>query len=201
MVRTCRWTSTYGTRIPSGRFASGTRGPTAGGRRYGAPRTGCATASCSAARKGRSGSTSRRIQPSTIPSDVEWPREDPRTDFSFMLDPSEELFYYSLWDDASVRGTGKRAHVAGRDAVEVQVETVSWGYPPTIFHDFHAPEGTTDHLLLVDAEMGTILRAAARLEGREFYVAEVTEISYDEKFPEDTFRLDLPGEEFKRVEV
>jgi hypothetical protein len=35
--------------------------------------------------------------------------------------------------------------------------------------------------------------------GREFYVAEVTEIFYDEKFPEDTFRLDLPGVEFKRA--
>lgn len=133
--------------------------------------------------------------------DVEWPRQDPRTEFSFMLDSSEESFYYSLLDDADLRWTGKRAYVAGRDAVEVRVETVSWGYPPMIFHGFHAPEGTTDHLLLVDAEMGTILRAAARLEGREFYVAEVTEISYDEKFPEDTFRLDLPGVEFKTSEV
>jgi hypothetical protein len=29
---------------------------------------------------------------------------------------------------------------------------------------------------------------AARLEGREFRVAEVTEIAYDEEFPEGTFR-------------
>ena len=66
-----------------------------------------------------------------------------------------------------------------------------------IFHGYWAPEGTTDHLLLVDAEVGTILRAAARLEGREFYVAEVTEVTYDEEFPEDIFRLDLPGVEFR----
>jgi hypothetical protein len=39
----------------------------------------------------------------------------------------------------------------------------------------------------------------ARLEGREFYVAEVTEIAYDETFPEDTFRLEMPGVEFRRV--
>ena len=48
-------------------------------------------------------------------------------------------------------------------------------------------------------EVGTILRAAARLEGREFWVAEVTEIAYDEEFSEDTFRLEVPGVEFRRV--
>ena len=89
--------------------------------------------------------------------------------------------------------------MAGRDAVEVVVGTISWGYPPSIFHGFYAPDGTTDHLLLVDAEVGTILRVAARLEGREFYVAEVTEIAYDETFSEDTFRLELPGVQFRRV--
>ena len=41
---------------------------------------------------------------------------------------------------------------------------------------------------------------AARLRGREFYIAEVTEIAYDEEFPEDTFRLELPGVEFRRVD-
>jgi hypothetical protein len=44
------------------------------------------------------------------------------------------------------------------------------------------------------------LRAAARLEEQEFYVAEVTEIAFDEEFSEDTFRLELPGVEFRRVE-
>ena len=88
--------------------------------------------------------------------------------------------------------------VAGREAAEERVETISWGYPPSIFHGFWAPEGTTDHLLLVDAEVGAILRVAARLEDREFYIAEVTEIAYDEQFPEGTFRLELPGVEFER---
>ena len=68
-----------------------------------------------------------------------------------------------------------------------------------MFRSYYAPEGTTDHLLLVDAEAGTILRVAARLEGREFCVAEATEIAYDETFPEDTFRLEMPGVEFRRV--
>ena len=127
-------------------------------------------------------------------------RRDPDPDFAFMLDPSEEVFYYALVDDATVRKTGRTTTVAGREALEVLVGTVSWGYPPSIFRGFHAPDGTTDHLLLVDAEIGVVLRVAARLEGREFYTAEVAEISYDEEFPEDTFRLELPGVEFRRVD-
>ena len=128
---------------------------------------------------------------------------DPDPSLAFMLDPSERLFCYSNGDGASISVTGRPATVAGREAVEVQARTISWGYPPIIFRGrgYHRnPEGTTDHLLLVDAEVRTILRAAARLEGRELYVAEVTEISYDEKFPEETFRLELPGVEFERME-
>jgi hypothetical protein len=91
--------------------------------------------------------------------------------------------------------------VAGREAEEVIIKTVWWGYQPTIFQGFYAPQGTTDHLLLlVDAEVGAILRAAARLEEREFYVAEVNEIVFDEKLPEGTFRLELPGVKFERVD-
>jgi hypothetical protein len=110
-----------------------------------------------------------------------------------MLDPSEELFYNSLRDDATVHKMGRMTTVAGREALEVVVGTISWGYPPIVFRDFYAPRGTTDHLLLVDAEVGVILRAAARLEGTEFYVAEVTEVAYEEEFPDETFRLELPG--------
>ena len=125
-----------------------------------------------------------------------WPADDPYTDLSFMLNPSEELFYYSLLDDATVHKTGRRATVAGRDAMEVRIGTVSWGYPPHVFHNFDAMmEGATDHMLLVDTEVGTLLRVAARLEGREF---RVTEVTYDERFPEDTFRLELPGVKFQQ---
>jgi hypothetical protein len=127
-----------------------------------------------------------------------WPHQDPFTDLSFALDPSEELFYYALLDDANVHKTDSRAIVAGRETVEVLVETVSWGHPPSIFHSSGASmEGTTDHVLLVDAEVGPILRVAARLEGREFRVAGVTEIAFGEEFPEGTFRLELPGVEFQ----
>ena len=133
-----------------------------------------------------------------VPSIPERRGPDPK--LAFMLDPSEESFYWALADDTTTHKTGRTTAVAGREALEVKIGTVSWGYPPRIFRDFYAPDGTTDHLLLVDAEVGTILRAAARLEGREFYVAEVTEIAYDEVFPEDTFRLELPGVEFRRVD-
>lgn len=127
-----------------------------------------------------------------------WPHHDPHTDLSFMIDPSEDPFSYALLDDASVHKTGRRTTVAGREAVEVLVSTISWGYPPDIFRGYNASmEGTTDHLLLVDGEIGTILRVAARLDGREFRVAEVAEISYDQRFPEDAFRLELPGVEFR----
>lgn len=127
--------------------------------------------------------------------------EHPDTDFSFILDPSKEGFYYALLDDATVGKTGRTATVAGREVVEVRVGTISWGYLPWIFNTFGASlEGTTDHLLYVDAEVGTLLRVAARLEGRDFRVAEVTEIAYDEDFPEDIFRLDLPGVEFRRMD-
>ena len=128
---------------------------------------------------------------------------DPDPTLAFMLDPSERLFCHSINDGTVISLTGRTTTVAGREAVEVQARTISWGYPPIVFRGrgYHRnPEGTTDHLFLVDAEVGTILRAAARLEGREFYVAAVTEIAYDEPLPEGIFRLGLPGVEFRRIE-
>jgi hypothetical protein len=92
-----------------------------------------------------------------------------------MLDPSEYVFSETFWDGTTVNKMGREATVAGRECVEVRAETVSWGYPPYVFRTYRASsEGATDHLLLVDAEVGTILRVAARLEGREFRVAEVS---------------------------
>jgi hypothetical protein len=128
----------------------------------------------------------------------------PDPHLAFMLDPSEQDFLLSLLDGATIEKTGRTAVVAGREAAEFRARTISWGYPPYVFFGggclYGAPDGTTDHLLLVDAEVGTILRAAARLEGRESYSAEVIEIAYDEEFPEGTFRLELPGVEFRRME-
>ena len=92
--------------------------------------------------------------------------------------------------------------MAGRGCVEVCAKTVSWGYPPYVFNAYEASnEGATDHLLLVDAQMGTILRVAARLEGREFRVAEATSVAFDEEFREGTFRLELPGVQFRQLDI
>lgn len=132
----------------------------------------------------------------TVPKD-----ERPDMSFWFMFDPSDEIFQQQLVDEATFHLTGRQTTLAGREAIEVRAETISWGYPAQVFHVFDAHlEGTTDHLLLVDAEVGTILRAAARLEGREYRVAEVTKVSYDKEFSEDTFELELPGVEFQSRE-
>ena len=52
-------------------------------------------------------------------------RQDPDPLLGFMLDPSEEVVYYSLVDDATLRKTGRRTTVAGREALEVEVGTIS----------------------------------------------------------------------------
>jgi hypothetical protein len=129
-------------------------------------------------------------------------RQETDTRFSFMFDPSETTFSEAFWDGTIVNKTGRELAVAGRGCVEVRAKTVSWGYPPRVFNAFDAfNEGATDHLLLVDAERGTILRVAARLEGREFRVAEATEVAYDGEFREGTFRLELPGVQFRQLDI
>lgn len=45
-----------------------------------------------------------------------------------------------------------------------------------------------------------ILRFAARIDGSEFDVTEVAEIVFGEELPEELFRLDLPGVEFRRLD-
>jgi len=130
-------------------------------------------------------------------------RQETDTRFSFMFDPSEYVFSETFWDGTTVNKTGRELTVAGRGCVEVCAKTVSWGYPPYVFNAYNASdEGATDHLLLVDAEMGPILRVGARLEGREFRVAEATEVAFDEEeFREGTFRLELPGVQFRQLDI
>jgi hypothetical protein len=119
-----------------------------------------------------------------------------------MFDPSEYAYFEDFWDGTIVDKTGRELAVAGRGCVEVRAKTVSWGYPPNVFNSYDASlEGATDHLLHVDTQMGTILRVAARLAGREFRVAEATEVAYDEEFREGTFRLELPGVRFRQLDL
>ncbi len=72
---------------------------------------------------------------------------------------------------------------------------VSLDHPP---RGLSGVEGADDYVLSLDAETGTVLRFAERLEGEEFYVAEVTEIHLDQDLPDGTFRLDLPEVETRR---
>ena len=76
----------------------------------------------------------------------------------------------------------------------VEAKAVSWSYAPVgPFWD-----GADDYLMSVDAEVGVILRLASRLRGEECDSFEVTDIGFDETFPEDVFVLDLPGVRFRR---
>lgn len=96
----------------------------------------CSVPLCSAARGPRWVYESPETAIHDPASAEEWLNQDPYTDLSFRLVPSEDPFYYALLDDTIVHKTGRRATVAARDAMEVLVETISWGYPPSIFHDF-----------------------------------------------------------------
>lgn len=47
--------------------------------------------------------------------------------------------------------------------------------------------GADEYEFLVDTERGVLLRSASRLGGADFHTLEVTEIYFDEQFPEDVF--------------
>jgi len=127
------------------------------------------------------------------------PREfSPDGALSGLLDPYE-LRYDEL--RYRIRGTGSRSFGRGsvavvRETVEAEAEAISWDYAP--LEPFQ--EGADDYLLSVDAEVGVILRLASRLRGEEFDVFEVLDIAFEEAFAEGTFRLELQGVEFQRVE-
>ncbi|MDQ4127987.1 MAG: hypothetical protein M3151_08595 [Actinomycetota bacterium] len=109
-----------------------------------------------------------------------------------MFDPERgapDLCYLQLREVGRIRK-------AGREAIRVEgTMPGGWEYPPEPLW-----WGADDYELVVDAERGTILRLASRLEGRAFDVTEVIEVAFDEVFLNDTFVLDLPGVKFGRVD-
>ena len=122
----------------------------------------------------------------------------PDGELSGLLDPYE-LRYNEL--NYSILGTGgrtfgHRSNVDVRDTVEVEAQAVSSDYAP--LEPFEA--GADDYALSVDAEIGIILRLASRLRGEEYDLFEISDIAFDEVFAEGTFRLELPGVEFRAVE-
>ena len=121
----------------------------------------------------------------------------PDRELSGLLDPYEMRYNEVRY---SIVGTGPMTFGSGtavsvRETIEAQAEAISWDYAP--LEPFEA--GADDYLLSVDAEVGVVLRLASRLRGEEFDVYEVLDIAFDEAFPEDTFRLELPGVEFRQV--
>ena len=55
--------------------------------------------------------------------------------------------------------------------------------------------GADDYLLSVDAERGVILRSEARLRDQPFKVIEMTDVTFDESLPPDTFASPVPADE------
>ncbi len=77
------------------------------------------------------------------------------------------------------------------------------GLPNRVFwHDpFGLAPGADEYMLLIDAERGILLRAAALLDGDEFAVSEIDEVAFDEDLPPERFVLELaPGERVRTHE-
>jgi outer membrane lipoprotein-sorting protein len=80
---------------------------------------------------------------------------------------------------------------AGRRALEVRSRPRSSNNP--LIQAFRV--GAQEYRHLVDCERGVLLRNAALFQGQEFGVTELSEITFDEAFPDDTFVLELPAGE------
>lgn len=88
---------------------------------------------------------------------------------------------------------GKETTFAGRPALDVRSRPRPSNNP--LIHGFRF--GAQEYRHLVDRERGVLLRSALLFQGEEFAVTELSEVAFDETFPEDTFMLDLPsGETF-----
>ncbi len=61
--------------------------------------------------------------------------------------------------------------------------------------------GADEYQLMVDDERGVLLRSEARIRGLPFRILEMQLVSFDEEFPEDTFRPAAPTEEPFAVEA
>lgn len=104
-----------------------------------------------------------------------------------LLDPSELLARLDL----EVIGTGERA---GRPVI------VAHGVPRKLRYEPDEPVGEQE--LEVDREVGVLLRLAHTFEGEEYLVSEVTEIAFDEDFPDAIFTFVPPeGEGLRRAGV
>jgi outer membrane lipoprotein-sorting protein len=118
--------------------------------------------------------------------------EDSRFIFTrLLLDPAPLVPELALDVLGKVQHAGRLAHhMRG-----VPKHPVSWD-------DLYglAP-GADEYALLIDAERGMLLRAGALLDGKEFAVSNIDEVSFDEELPPERFVLELaPGERVRTKE-
>ena len=97
--------------------------------------------------------------------------------------------------DLELRGNTR---VAGRGGIVVRAAHRQVDSPP--FATWLLL-GSDEIELVVDREIGILLRVTALLAGRPFHVSEIVDVAFDETFPDETFRIDLPpGEAFQRAD-
>lgn len=97
---------------------------------------------------------------------------------------------------------GVEVDLLGRRAIRVRATSrVSSGSDPFVFRG-QLPVGADGYELLIDRERGVVLRAAALLDGEEFWVCELEQLVFDEEFPPETFVFHPPpGEEIHGPDI
>jgi hypothetical protein len=96
-----------------------------------------------------------------------------------LIDPSELLFSIKdLRRAGESEALGRRVHRAET--------SLDWSTLDDLYAENLPP--ADDHELLVDAEIGVVLRIASRFDGEEFSVAEATHVTFDEPLDDDLFR-------------
>lgn len=131
-----------------------------------------------------------KSQPETEPFWLERARDSYWTTYPFDPDgPGIHSFANKL--ELQVNGTTTKA---GREAVRLIGKTgPAWNWDTD---DDRDPEplawGADEYEFLVDAECGVLLRCASRLNGADFHTLGITEIHFDEQFPENVFTSRAP---------
>lgn len=93
----------------------------------------------------------------------------------------------------------EKTELVGREALHVRARPRPAG-PMLGWHDLHGlAQGADEYDLVVDAERGILLRAAALMDGEEFATSEVTEIAFDEQLEPERFTFTPPPGETVRT--
>ena len=91
-----------------------------------------------------------------------------------------------------------RTSVAGREGIALRAKRRRGRERPLFAPQALVP-GADEYELVVDRELGVLLRTEARIEGEPFAISEVVEIAFDERFSPETFRFEPPEGETIRT--